>query len=141
MTLAQRARDVAAGRGKGLVGVMEFCREEAVEGGAADAELAGGAQLVAAVEFEDELDVAVNGGVEGEVGGGRGIGGPRAGLSGAGGLVMGLVESEVAGAEDAGAGVEDGGFETEASSRTLPGQVCCSRRGRVPGARTAVGCW
>ena len=41
-----------------------FVGEDAVEGGAADAELAGGAELVAAVEFEDILDVMLNDGVE-----------------------------------------------------------------------------
>ena len=41
-----------------------FVSEDAVEGGAADAELAGGAEFVAAVEVEDVLDVMLNDGVE-----------------------------------------------------------------------------
>jgi hypothetical protein len=41
--------------------------EDAVEGGAADGELAGGAELVSAVEVEDILDVISDDGVEGEV--------------------------------------------------------------------------
>ena len=44
-----------------------FSGEEAVQGGAADAELAGGAKLVVAVELEDELDVAMDGCVEAEI--------------------------------------------------------------------------
>ena len=44
-----------------------FVGEDAVEGGAADAELAGGAEFVAAVEVEDVLDVVLDDGVEGEV--------------------------------------------------------------------------
>src|SRR5271166_6145887 len=44
-----------------------FVAEDAVEGGAADAELAGGAELVAAVDVEDILDVVLNDGVEVEV--------------------------------------------------------------------------
>ena len=45
----------------GLVG------EDAVEGGAADVELAGGAELVAAVQFKHILDVVADDGVEGEI--------------------------------------------------------------------------
>ena len=41
-----------------------FVAEDAIEGGAADAELAGGAELVAAVEVEDILDVMLDDGVE-----------------------------------------------------------------------------
>ena len=44
-----------------------FVAEDAVEGGAADGELAGGAEFVAAVEVEDVLDVMADDGVEGEV--------------------------------------------------------------------------
>ena len=43
--------------------------EDAVEGGAADGKLAGGAKLVAAVEVEDVLHMVANNGVEGEIGG------------------------------------------------------------------------
>jgi hypothetical protein len=41
--------------------------EDAVEGGAADGELTGGAEFVAAIEVEDVLDVIANDGVEGEI--------------------------------------------------------------------------
>ena len=52
-----------------LAGEEVFVGEDAVEGGAADGELAGGTELVAAVEVEDELDMMVDDGVEGKVGG------------------------------------------------------------------------
>ncbi len=45
-----------------------FVGEDAVEGGAADGELAGGAKLVAAVEIEDILNMLADDGVEREVG-------------------------------------------------------------------------
>ena len=50
--------------GRGLVVEEGFVAQDAVEGGAADGELAGGAQLVAAVEVKDVLDVMVDDGVE-----------------------------------------------------------------------------
>ena len=49
-----------------------FVGEDAVEGGAADVEGAGGAEFIAAVEVEDVLDVMADDGVEGEVFGVRG---------------------------------------------------------------------
>jgi hypothetical protein len=49
------------------VGEEGFVAEDAVEGGAADGELAGGAELVAAVEVEDVLDVMADYGVEGKI--------------------------------------------------------------------------
>ena len=60
---------LAARDGKCARSVVEegFVAEDAVEGGAADGELAGGAELVAAVEVEDVLDVMPDDGVEGEV--------------------------------------------------------------------------
>ena len=44
-----------------------FVAEDAVEGGAGDGELAGGAELVAFVEVEDVLDMLLDNGVEREV--------------------------------------------------------------------------
>ena len=43
-----------------LGGQGGFTGEDAIEGRAADAELAGGAELIAAIEFEDELNMAMN---------------------------------------------------------------------------------
>ena len=56
-----------------LAGEEVLVGEDAIEGGAADCELAGGSELVAAVEVEDELNVLANDGVEGEVGAGWGL--------------------------------------------------------------------
>ena len=81
-----------------------FAAEDAVEGGAADAELAGGAELVAAVEVEDVLDVMLNDGVEVEGVGVRGRQELRRGFKAGG-------EGQVAGADDAVAGFEESGFE------------------------------
>ena len=50
------------------MGEQAFVGEEAIEGGAADGELAGGAEFVAAVEVEDEVDMLADDGVEREVG-------------------------------------------------------------------------
>ena len=50
------------------MGEEVFVGEDAVEGGAADGELAGGAELVAPVEVEDILNMLADDGVEGEVG-------------------------------------------------------------------------
>lgn len=57
----------------GLSGDEGFVGEDAIESGSADGELAGRAELIAAIEFEDILDVLANDGVEGKVGraGGR----------------------------------------------------------------------
>ena len=49
------------------MGEEAFVAEDAVEGGTADAELAGGAELVAAVEVEHVLDMVADDGVEGEI--------------------------------------------------------------------------
>ena len=50
------------------MGEEAFVGQNAIEGGAADDELAGGAELVAAVEVEDEVDMLADDGVEREVG-------------------------------------------------------------------------
>ena len=50
----------------GSSGEDGFVGEDAVEGGAADAELSGGAEFVSVVDFEDGLDVMVDDGIEGE---------------------------------------------------------------------------
>jgi hypothetical protein len=44
-----------------------FVAEDAVKGGAADGELTGGAELVAAVQVKDVLDVMADDGVERKV--------------------------------------------------------------------------
>ena len=49
------------------MGEEAFVAEDAVEGGTADAELASGAELVAAVEDEHVLDMVADDGVEGEI--------------------------------------------------------------------------
>ena len=49
------------------MGEEAFVAEDAVEGGTADAELASGAELVAAVEVEHVLDMVADDGVEGEI--------------------------------------------------------------------------
>jgi len=51
----------------GSAGEEVFVGEDAVEGRAADGELARGAELVAAVEVEDKLNMMADDGVEGEV--------------------------------------------------------------------------
>jgi hypothetical protein len=47
-----------------LAGEWGFGVEDAVEGGAGDAELAGAAEFVSFVEVEDVLDVLLDNGVE-----------------------------------------------------------------------------
>ena len=91
-----------------LCGKEAFVAEDAVEGGAADAQLAGGAEFIATIEFEDELDVAMDDGVQGHVlGQGQGFS-----LEWSGGTFRGLddgdLEMKVGGADDAGGGVKDG---------------------------------
>jgi len=87
-----------------LLGEEGLVAQDAVEGGAGDAELAGGAELVSAVEVEDVLDVMADDGVEGEaVGADDGLG-----------LGLGFEsrgEGEVVGADDAVCGFEEGGFK------------------------------
>src|SRR5580698_8899766 len=98
-----------------LVGGDPIFGEEPVESGAADAELARGAKLVAVIEFEDELNVAANRCIEGSVlaepAGGFGLL-FRRGRSGCDHYfaMMGR-QREIAGANDAGSGIEDGGFQ------------------------------
>ena len=54
-------------------GEEAFVGEEAIEGGAADGELAGGAEFVATVEVEDEVDMLADDGVEREIGDAGGL--------------------------------------------------------------------
>ena len=114
-----------------------FVAEDAVEGGAADAELAGGAELVAAVEVEDVLHVMADDGVEGEVLGGGGRTAERR---------AGAVDGSVGRARSSGrmtplTASSRAVSSTQASSRTLPGQLCCRRRASAPGPRTTGRCW
>ena len=53
--------------GMALAGEDGLVAEDAVEGGAANGELAGGAELVSAIEVEDIFDVMPDDGVEGEI--------------------------------------------------------------------------
>jgi hypothetical protein len=105
-----------------------FVAEDAVEGGAADAELAGGAELVAAVEVENILDVMLDDGIEVEAVGARagrsscGVSRPE-GRARSSGRMTPLTASSRAVSR------------TAASSRTLPGQLCWSRRASVPGPK------
>ena len=81
-----------------------FVAEDAVEGGAADAELAGGAELVAAVEVEDILDVMLNDGVEVEGVAVHGRLERRRGFEAGG-------QGEIVGADGSVAGFEQSGFK------------------------------
>jgi len=56
-----------------LVGEEAFVGEDAIEGGATDDELAGGAEFVATVEVEDEVNMLADDGVEREVGDAGGL--------------------------------------------------------------------
>jgi hypothetical protein len=109
---AGREMGGGVGRGRGMgagvpgsVGEDGFVGEDAVEGGAADLKLAGGAEFVATVEFEDVLDVVADDGVEGEI---VGLGG---GLGDQGRGFLAVGEVEVVGADDAVNGFEQSGFE------------------------------
>ena len=88
-----------------------FASQDAVEGGSADAELAGCAELIAAIEFEDELNMAMNDRIECHV-----IRDLRKGMGGRhgwrGAFQAGWeVEVETRRTDDAGSGIQDGGFE------------------------------
>jgi hypothetical protein len=88
-----------------------FASQDAIEGRSADAELAGGSELVAAIEFEDELNMAMNDGIECHVirGLGKGMGSRRGWRSG---FEVGLkIEIQVRRTDDAGRRVQDRGFE------------------------------
>ena len=81
-----------------------FVAEDAIEGGAADAELAGGAEFVAMVEFEHGLDVMADDGIE------------REGFNLKDGLQAGLgvdtvEDADVGGSDDAVVGLEQSGFK------------------------------
>ncbi len=87
------------------MGQDRFVAEDAVKGGATDLELPGGAELVAAIEFDNIVDMIANDGVEREV---IGNGWWRDELSGD---FLGIWEGQVFGADDAVYGLEQGGFE------------------------------
>jgi len=88
-----------------------FSGEETIEGGAANAELARGTELVIAVEFQDELDVAMNGRCEGEIVRDLGDLGLRRWAGCRRGRFVRCVQREVVGTNDSAGGVEDGGFK------------------------------
>jgi len=109
-----------------------FVAEDAVEGGAADAELAGGAELVAAVEVEDILDVVLNDGVEVE-----------------GVRVRGRLERDEASRRRAGrdrradgsvAGFEQSGFKHGGELAHVSRPVVLQERASVPGAMSTGRC-
>lgn len=84
-----------------------FVPEYAVEGGAADGKLAGGAELVTAVEVKDVLDVMTDDGVEGKAVGlaGRALVELNVGFDGQGKIAReddAVVSLEECGFEDAG---------------------------------------
>ena len=86
------------------VGEDGFVAQDAVEGGAGDGELAGGAELVAAVQVEHVLNMMADDRIQGEAVGSNGLG--QVGLRlGAGG------DSEVTGTDDAVDGFEQCRFE------------------------------
>jgi len=94
----------AAGAIRPSVGKKGFVAEDAVEGGTADAELPCSAELVAAIQVQDVLDVLLNDGVEIE----------GASLCRGMHLWHGLEaggQGEVAGADDAIDGLKERSFE------------------------------
>jgi len=124
---------------RGLVGERGFVGEDAVEGGAGDLELAGGAELVAAIDVEDELNVVPDDGIEGEVGGVSG----EAGVVGEEGIegdtelgISGIGEGEVGGVNDAVVGFKDGSFEDGGELANVAGPVVPEEAGEGSGAET-----
>jgi len=104
-----------------------FVAEDAVEGGAGDAELAGGAEFVAFVEVEDVLDVLLDDGVEGQVV-----------RMGDGVRLRGAVfvggQGKVFGADDAVGGLEEGGFEDGGEFANVAGPAVLEESGEGTGA-------
>ncbi len=115
-----------------LRGEQGFVGEDAVEGGAGDAELAGGAELVAAVEVEDVADVVADDGVEGEIlraGDGLRLGGRGEGVVG---------EGEIGGADDAVGGFEERGFKDARELAHIAGPVVLEEAGEGAGSEDDV---
>jgi len=109
-----------------LVGEDGFVGEDAVEGGAGDGELAGGAELVAAVEVEDVLDVMADHGVEREV------------VDVSGGVEFGEEfviggEGEVVWADNSVVGFEERGFEDGGKFAHVAGPVVLEEAGKSAG--------
>ena len=93
-----------------------FVAEDAVEGGTADGELTGGAELVATVQVENVLDVVADDSIEREV------------VRLACGLLIWMEvrfggQSEVAGKDDAVVGFEKGGFKDAGKLADIAGPV------------------
>jgi len=111
------------------MGQYIFVAEDAVEGGAADAELAGGAQLVAAVQVEDVLHMMLDDGVEIEaVGAHHGLLHILRGFQAAG-------QGQVVGADDAVDGFEQGGFEDGGQLTHVAGPVVLQKAGECAGSK------
>jgi hypothetical protein len=111
---------------------QRFVGEDAVEGGAGDVELAGGTELVAAVEVEHVLDVVADDGVEGEIvraGDGLGLGGRGEGVVGQG---------EIGGADDAVGGLEERGLEDARELAHIAGPGVLKEAGEGAGAEDDV---
>jgi len=110
-----------------LLGEEGIVAEDAVEGGAGDAELAGGAEFVSFVEVENVLDVLIDHGVEGkvvELGDGTGL---------RGAIVVGG-QGKVFGADDAVGGLEEGGFEDGGEFANVAGPAVLEESGEGTGA-------
>lgn len=112
-------------------GEKGFVGKDAVEGGAGDMELAGGAELVAAVEVEDVLDMVADDGIEGQVL--RARDGMR--LGGRGGVVG---EGEIGGADDAVGGLEKRGFQNARELAHIAGPGMLEQAGERAGAEHDV---
>ena len=114
---------------RGLTGQDGLVGEDAIEGGTADLELAGGAELVAAVELKDELDVVTDDGVEREV---FRIDGGLGNLRRGSFLAAGQVK--VFGADDAIDGFEESGFKDRGQFADVAGPGVLEEAGERAGA-------
>ena len=129
----------------GSVGEEGFVGEDAVERGAGNGELAGGAEFVAAVEVEDILHVVADDGVEREVGGAGGEAGcapwrgaPEARIGRGPGEGRGrkaVGQGEVDGADDAVVGFEQSGFEDAGELADVAGPVVLQEAGKGAGSK------
>ncbi len=123
-----RAGVPSTGELRGLLGEEGFVAEDAVESGAADVELACGAELVAVVELQDVFDVVADDRVEGEiVHMGGGLGRLR-------GRFLETGKIEVVGADDSIHGFEECGFEHRSQFAHVAGPGMLEKPGQCAGA-------